>query len=445
MKTFAGCCVFLVCLCTGLLAQQSPTPSGHPLTVLNGSGDGRYAAGEIVPIAGDGAADGFTFLGWIVLTLNGRVTSWNEQSQFVMPNHASTVAAVYGKVETWFPPGDEQVKTGLLLPKSSEDPQHRSQQKVRVTFSLGDAAGRLKPRDLWSISRVLIDWFPKPEAEGKWGASEVIRCLDKEAKGEEIGRNQAIPKEAFDEVTQGVFEASVWHEGIWSLEQSAGKGGEDEEMVHPALDVRIDLGVSSYPSFFISRMKASCSLLPLMIQVKKKSTSKQPKNGLVVKQGDVIEICLDQIPEDNALLTSENTSWFSRKLKIDGTYTPWEELGEHARGVRFDQTCENSGIFQLKCRFEIGTRAMTVIFERRRDELKTANGYMGPGRKGAPDAFGVSDLQRHIDIRNNALRYLGSPTYAHYTHVPALYGFPEFSAGPDAEVVQQSVCKSGSA
>jgi hypothetical protein len=301
-----------------------------------------------------------------------------------MPHHASTVAAVYGKVETWFPPGNEEVKTGLLLPKSSEEPQHRSQQKVRVTFSLGDAAGRLKPHHLWSISRVLVDWFPKPEAQGTWGPTEVIRCFDKEVMGEEIGRNQAIPKNAFVEVAQGVFEASVWHESLWSLEQAADKAGEDEELVHPALDVRIDLGVSSNPSFFISRMKAPCSLLPLVIQVKKRNTNKPPKNGLVVKKGDVIEIWLDQIPEDNTLLTSGNTLWSTRKLKIDGTYTPWEDLGEHARGVRFDQTCESAGIFQIRCRLEIGTREITVGLVRRRDELKTVNGFMGPGRKGGP-------------------------------------------------------------
>lgn len=267
MKTIIIFCVLLVCVCTGLLAQQSPTPSGHPLTVLNGSGDGRYLAGEVVSIAGDGAAEGYAFLGWIVLTLNGRVTSWNEQSQFVMPNHASTVAAVYGKVETWFPLGEEKLKAGLLMPKGNRRPQKRTKQLIRVSFSLGDGLSMVKSHDLWWISRVLVDWFPRGEAQGAWGASEISRCFDKGYLGTPIERNQAIPKQSFTEIESGVFEAAVWHESLWTWQQAADKFDEDEEVIPPQLDVRVDLGVSSNQSYFISRMKAAGPLLPIEMKL----------------------------------------------------------------------------------------------------------------------------------------------------------------------------------
>lgn len=267
MKVCALGCFVFVFACAALHAQQSDGPRGHPLTVLNGSGDGWYLPGDAVSISGDGAAEGFVFLGWRVLSLDGTVTSWNEQTEFIMPDHASTVAAVYGKVETWLRCGDGLSKTGLLLPKGRRWPQQRTEQIVRVTFSLGDGAGMVKSHELWWMSKVQVDWFPKPDAQGTWGATEITRCFDKSYMGTQLGRAQAIPKELFTEVETGEFEASVWHESLWTWEQAAEKAGEDEETVAPKVDVVAELGVSSNQSYFISRMRASGDPMPIELKV----------------------------------------------------------------------------------------------------------------------------------------------------------------------------------
>ena len=57
-------------------------------------------------------------------------------------------------------------------------------------------------------------------------------------------------------------------------------------------------------------------------------------------------------------------------------------------------------------------------------------GYMGPGRKDKPDSFGVCDTQKQVDIRNEALVYLGSPAYDPSAGVPAEYSFSAFPPNP---------------
>lgn len=235
------------------------------MTVINGSGSGDYWPGDTVTITATGDSEGYVFLGWTILSKGGNLSGWSEESEFVMPPNAATVVAIYGKVEAWFPLGDWQPKEGLLLPKGLHWPQKRTEQRIRVTFHLGDGAGRVKKHDLWWITRVLVDWFPLPEAQGTWGAEEIIRCFAKQYGEPKIQRNQAIPKESFAEVAPGVYEASVWHESRWTWAQAVEKAGEEEEIVLPKVGVEIDLGVSSSSSYFISRMKAPGALLPVQI------------------------------------------------------------------------------------------------------------------------------------------------------------------------------------
>lgn len=285
MRTCWHECAILVCLCTSLVAQSMDEPDDHPtqLTVLNGSGDGNYQAGETVSITATGASAGYVFLGWTILSKGGSINSWSEEAEFVMPDHSATVAAIYGKVETWFPPGDEDAKEGVLLPRGPIWPQKRIEQKIRVTFSLGDGANRVKKHDLWWITRVLVDWFPADEVQGTWGAGEITRCFVNQYGEPKIQRDHAIPKESFVEVAPGVFETSIWHESRWTWEQAAEKAGDDGDIVLPKLDIEINLGFSSNPSYFISRMRAQGALLPVEFEVI--HTEIDPATGQAVNPG----------------------------------------------------------------------------------------------------------------------------------------------------------------
>jgi hypothetical protein len=97
----------------------------------------------------------------------------------------------------------------------------------------------------------------------------------------------------------------------------------------------------------------------------------------------------------------------------------------------FNYTTTTSGIFQVEAVF-FGDDADAVNYVRKVDELKTSNGYMGPGRKGQPDSFGVCDTQTQINIRNEANGYLGSTAYASTVTIPAEYGFSGFGTTRNA-------------
>ncbi len=70
-----------------------------------------------------------------------------------------------------------------------------------------------------------------------------------------------------------------------------------------------------------------------------------------------------------------------------------------------------------------GGQPQDLPLVRKKDELQTSNGYMGPGRKGQPDAFGVCDTQKQVDTQGEAKHYLGSPAYATTVPTPSEYGF----------------------
>ena len=169
-------------------------------------------------------------------------------------------------------------------------------------------------------------------------------------------------------------------------------------------------------------------LLPVDITVRKKSEADAPPTGLVVKKGEVVTFDINgPAPASDFPLPANNVKWKTKQLKSDGTYTGWTDVpGE---GPELDFTTNISGIFQAKAVLTVaGGQPQDLPLVRKKDELKTSNGYMGPGRKGQPDAFGVCDTQKQVDIQGEAKRYLGSPAYAATTPVAAEYGFGAYPA-----------------
>jgi hypothetical protein len=170
-------------------------------------------------------------------------------------------------------------------------------------------------------------------------------------------------------------------------------------------------------------------LVPASISIKKQGDNAPPTDGVIVKKGDTLTINLNGNNQSSTALFAGQPAWKYQQLKPDGTYTDWQAFGTGGTGSQFDYITTTSGIFQVEVVF-FGDDAKAVKYVRKKDELKTSNGYMGPGRKGAPDSFGVCDTQKQIDIRNEAKRYLGSPAYASNMLVPAEYGFAAYLAIP---------------
>ena len=219
--------------------------------------------------------------------------------------------------------------------------------------------------------------------------------------------------------------ATTWKRGSASFDVTGGNPNQTALPVTFLFDIADD--PDSFGAFIDNVL-----LLPVDIAVRKKGTAAAPDDGLIVKKGDVLEIALapswfDQDKQFDNLIT-----WQFRQLKSDGTYTGWAAFSTDGNGTKFEYTTDTGGVFQFKAIISVTGQQQEYQYLRKKDELKTSSGYMGPGRKGQPDAVGVCDTQKQIDIRNEAKRYLGSPAYASDVSVPAEYGFSAFGTTGNA-------------
>jgi len=120
-------------------------------------------------------------------------------------------------------------------------------------------------------------------------------------------------------------------------------------------------------------------------------------------------------------------------MKADGTWTDWQDMGVHARGVKFDHPTQFGGIFQLKAVI-VGRHEDAILYLRKKNETKTGPDDVevkyGDGKIGEPDAFGVVDDPVQVSILSNAVAALGDITYAATATVEAHGKFQE--VGPDS-------------
>ena len=146
-----------------------------------------------------------------------------------------------------------------------------------------------------------------------------------------------------------------------------------------------------------------------------------PLDGLVVTKGDEVTMRANIQPESFKPPLRE-PRWCYQRLKSDGTWEEWTAFGLVANGKSYTHKTVLSGVFRVKAILSVGSYSCEKIL------LRTASETYGPGEAGDPDAFGVTDSQVQIAIRNAARSFLGSTAYAYNGTVSAQYGFPEYPA-----------------
>ena len=147
-----------------------------------------------------------------------------------------------------------------------------------------------------------------------------------------------------------------------------------------------------------------------------------PFDGLVVKNGNVVTMKANILPTSYVPPANE-PKWYYQQLKTDGSWEAWTSFGSTAHGKTYAHTTTMSGVFRVKTVLTVCDSVLCEkILERTADE---ADGY---GKVGDPDAFGVTDTQIQIDIRDAAKGFLGSTAYPYDGVVTAQYGFPEYPA-----------------
>ena len=149
-----------------------------------------------------------------------------------------------------------------------------------------------------------------------------------------------------------------------------------------------------------------------------------PLDGLVVTKGDEVTMRANIQPESFKPPLRE-PRWYYQRLKSDGTWEDWTAFGLVANGKSYTHKTVLSGVFRVKAILSVGSYSCEKIL------LRTASETYGPGEAGDPDAFGVTDTQIQIAIRNAARSFLGSTEYPLNGVVSAQYGFQEYGVGAD--------------
>ena len=221
-----------VAFCLGLLvaftpskaqAQSSPEPEGHPLRVLNGSGDGTYASGTNVEIeADDKSGDGFIFLGWF-MTQNGGGTldsPFSANTTFTMGSNTVELSAVYARADVHFDHQtldyDPERESGFSLPKPSEPNATPLRLPARyvVEIFLGEAYDRSYEGDtlrehVKKRLSIAHSSFPLNGAE-EFYHSDHVKWFREEVGGTPLKKDSYLKGEEFEEVSQTYPETAFY-------------------------------------------------------------------------------------------------------------------------------------------------------------------------------------------------------------------------------------------
>ena len=173
-------------------------------------------------------------------------------------------------------------------------------------------------------------------------------------------------------------------------------------------------------------------LVPVEITIRKQGEEKTPDTGLLVKKDDVLEFALAPQFFDTEDNFETLITWRQRQLKGDGTYTEWSNISEQATGKKFEYTTETGGIFQVKA---VITNGGEHEYKRKKDAPYGANwrGVYNENvlSKGKPDFVGVVDEQWQIDLRDEAVSFLGITDYALTKSIRVYRGGPNARPGAD--------------
>jgi hypothetical protein len=318
-------------LCAGFssLATTDSPPSGHPLIVHNGTGDGRYMQGEQIDISAS-VPEGYAFLCWMEIQGGGHIHRFSRDTTYTMPDRVAIIAAVFGKIESWFPPGPENGIKGLLLPKKpNTNSQFRMEQKIRISLNIGQAYN-LSAAEVWDRVSVTADWFPGPEAINTWHSSELVKYYDKNQRGTEITKGGSVPKAVFMKSSTGVYVGSIWYVSAWTQEEAATKTDRDGNLIRPEVSTAMKLDIHG-KNFSATRATAAGALLPVDIKVHQTQNGPQgsaPKYNNAPK--DYMASNLFSVwPNEAAIVKVKLPAPFGQQQNLPPNLIKWEVPGHN--------------------------------------------------------------------------------------------------------------------
>lgn len=119
-------------------------------------------------------------------------------------------------------------------------------------------------------------------------------------------------------------------------------------------------------------------------------------------------------PEGAGMFMS--TSWQTRRLKCDGTYSDWNDIGENGSGASLLYTPQTGGIYHVRS-FVSLRNSPGMDLERRFVWSEDEPEATGICNKGELKAFGACDEMWQMALRNAALSQIGSTSFKKTSHL----------------------------
>jgi hypothetical protein len=237
------------------------------LVVGNGSGSGRYRDDDKVDISASSPGDGFYFIQWKLVKGDGSIKDMHSQDTVYLGGEEdATVAAVFAKVESWFPPGPEDSAQGILLPANPEGASSRMEHKVRVTT---DQAGEdeISHKEVFDLVSVRFSWTQEEDAS----------YFDAQQAGNSLSSGSNLPGDKFVEEGEGKFVFSMWYEG--KQQQTAESPPNEVEAKFQLVANNKDIGEELTATLMPVQIKVSSANSPTGSDPKYTVTPEIPKKG----------------------------------------------------------------------------------------------------------------------------------------------------------------------
>jgi hypothetical protein len=179
--------------------------------------------------------------------------------------------------------------------------------------------------------------------------------------------------------------------------QVAVKIGENQDASKPIkMNAQIAITPAAVPGQAPDTISKTEDLLPIDIVANKKGESPPSDDRLLVKVGDTVELTLSGSGGYPAI---PNVRWEMRQLKSDGTFHPWDHVGN-------DSECEIlpvfTGVFQLRA----------LINGKEYRYLRHTTDPHSELKAGDPNALGVYVITPQKVVLDEAVKELGNPAYA---------------------------------
>lgn len=219
--------IFLLFYFFATPAATIAQPAGHPtelalidVTVLNGSGGGRFNEGARISITATPPSDDMHFVRWYSSYADWRFQDYSSSNTtFTTPKKPTEpvlIVAAYARIDAHFPIilDDDSLDTWLLLQRPSDGTSYtRFPHKVEIKIDVGDPS-EFSRSEVFDSLHVTLGWFPLEEAQGNWHSDELLRYWTEDSGATEIFKDKFLDRSLFSATSDG-YETTVWFAGDW--------------------------------------------------------------------------------------------------------------------------------------------------------------------------------------------------------------------------------------